>query len=126
MSNKTELQNNNLELQGILDSVNALPNAGGGGIETCNLIINAGSGGGIGTECLIPYVDDNNSIQICYGYEIIWSDLYFKVPKGSAFFLNYGFTIDNGADNIQSLDSFSNYNGVFYQITGDAEITITY
>lgn len=31
MSNKTELQANNVELQEILDSVNALPDAGGGG-----------------------------------------------------------------------------------------------
>jgi hypothetical protein len=31
MSNKTELQNNNLELSEILGDINALPNAGGGG-----------------------------------------------------------------------------------------------
>lgn len=31
MSNKTELQANNIELQEILDSVNALPDAGSGG-----------------------------------------------------------------------------------------------
>ena len=31
MSYKTELQNNNIDLQAILDSVNSLPEAGGGG-----------------------------------------------------------------------------------------------
>lgn len=34
MSNKTELQNNNLELQGILADVNALPDAGSGSAPT--------------------------------------------------------------------------------------------
>lgn len=38
MSNKTELQANNVELQEILNSVNALPDAGGGGgVETCTV-----------------------------------------------------------------------------------------
>lgn len=34
MSYKSELQNNNVRLQGILDQVNALPEGGGGGGST--------------------------------------------------------------------------------------------
>lgn len=43
MSNKTELQSNNIDLQGILDSINALPEAGSGAsIETCTVNITTG------------------------------------------------------------------------------------
>ena len=40
MSHKTELQSNNVDLQSILATINALPEAGGGGgvsVETCNV-----------------------------------------------------------------------------------------
>ena len=40
MSYNEELQSNNIDLQGILDTVNALPDAGGSGggsVETCNV-----------------------------------------------------------------------------------------
>lgn len=41
MSYNTELQSNNAELQEILDAVNDLPDAGGGGggVETCTIIL---------------------------------------------------------------------------------------
>lgn len=39
MSYKTELQGNNTDLQTILDKVNALPDAGGGTLETCTVSV---------------------------------------------------------------------------------------
>ena len=48
MGFKTELQSNNIDLQTILNKVNALPEAGGGGgasVETCTIILNSTSYG---------------------------------------------------------------------------------
>ena len=125
MSNKTELQNNNLELSEILGDINALPDAGGGAIETWGLTIHAN--GATGTECLIPYVDDNGEIQLFYGYDSLWEEHNFQVPKGSAIFLhlnNYSLTINYGSANFESISGFNTYNGLFYRITGDVELTL--
>lgn len=39
MSNKSRLQTNNTNLQALIDKANALPDAGSGGSETCELTI---------------------------------------------------------------------------------------
>lgn len=125
MSNKTELQNNNLELSEILGDINALPDAGGGAIETWGLTIHAGNS--TGTECCIPYVDDNGAIQVYSGYESLWGDQNFQVPKGAFVFItpgSYSITVNYGSANFESINSFSTYNGLFYRITGDVELTL--
>jgi hypothetical protein len=39
MSNKTRLQTNNTNLQALIDKANALPDAGGSSIETCEVVL---------------------------------------------------------------------------------------
>lgn len=105
-------------------------NSGGSAIETCGLTIHAN--GVTGTQILVPYVDDNGAIQVCSGYETLWEDHNFRVPKGSAVLFDFEFTFNYGADNLKSIENATNsfssaeYNNNFYVITGDVEITITY
>ena len=74
MSNKTELQANNVELQEILDSVNALPDAGGGGATEAQIYRDS---------IRVDAVSGNN--QIIY----TCSDLPFT-PKAVYATLSYG------------------------------------
>ena len=39
MSNKSRLQTNNTNLQALIDKANALPDAGGGSVESCTITI---------------------------------------------------------------------------------------
>jgi hypothetical protein len=94
-------------------------------IETCYLYINAGSA--TGTECLIPYVDDNGEIQLFYGYEALYGEQKFRVPKGSAVLLGFAFHASIGGNNLQKCDSFSDpsYNNALYRITDNVALNIT-
>lgn len=80
-------------------------------------------------ESAIPYVDNNGAIQADAGYEMLWGDHSFRVPKGSVVFIDpssFSVTINAGFGNFENLIGFSDpyYNEYFYRITGDVEITI--
>ena len=134
MSNKTELQNNNLELSEILGDINALPNAGGGGsaIETVSLVI-TNNYSGAGEQVLIPYIDENGKALLYVGYEMLWETQEYNVPKNSIVLINPGvcaLSVVEGRDNFINLHdegetSFSSPDYMhFYRITGDVELYI--
>lgn len=80
MSNKTELQNNNLELSEILGDINALPNAGGGGVSPTLVPVTVGNWSG------------NNSYDVIYttleNGEIIGKTLTIEVNSGADTVIN--------------------------------------
>lgn len=136
MSNKTTLQDNNLELSIILGDINALPNAGGGGgapLETCQLLIH--QNGNILTQQCIPYIDGNGKLDfITGGCELEGvSDISLTVPKNAVMMLNVtpaqmDFAV--GASNFENITDYMNVSWTgslfFYKITGDVELTIDY
>lgn len=95
MSNKTELQNNNLELQEILADINALPNAGGGSaIETCTIRVTTPNGEEVGVYSYAFTLFENGAIATDIskdgGHVLGWSDfVQDNVVCGSAFAITF-------------------------------------
>lgn len=64
MSQKTELQSNNTDLQAILATINALPEAGGGGgsVETCRVMFADFEIPEDALDSIIAYTDENSQV----------------------------------------------------------------
>lgn len=136
MSNKTTLQDNNLELSIILGDINALPNAGGGGgapLETCQLLIHQNDM--LLTQQCIPYIDSNGKLDFITGAYALESesDISLTVPKNAVMMLNVStehmdFAV--GASNFEDITDYMNLSWAgsvyYYKITGDVELTIGY
>lgn len=123
MSNKTELQANNLELQGILNSVNALPNVGGG-IETWQLKI-TGASNFTGDSIYIPYVGESGQLEFMWGYEVLSMSgedpLVLNVPKNAILYLRANFEDTGEMSNVS--DSMGIFNDTYwFKLLGDTEL----
>lgn len=131
MSYKTELQQNNLDLQGLIDIANELPAAGGGGsVETCSVIFTNRDGVegfdyGVGRvryttineEGNIEYIEDGNFVSS------------FNPIKNSIIFCdNYGndwLPINQTGNNFEILYNDITNNCIIV-ITGDCRIKVDY
>lgn len=92
MSNKTQLQTNNADLQSLIDRINAakdtaasLPEAGGGdSLETCT--VSLGIEGPTMTDSLVYYINENQELAT----EIFRSSITIKCLKNSIISTNNG------------------------------------
>jgi len=72
MSYNTELQSNNSDLQAILDTINALPEAGESGIETCTVTI---TGSAAATHFYVKKIDNETARVATFGDDTTLTDV---------------------------------------------------
>lgn len=88
MSQKTDLQSNNIDLQSILDIINNLPDAGGGSsggaLETCNVILCADAPTS-GQE-IVYYTDGTSTYKSIVFPSFMDGEVTIKVVKNSLIF----------------------------------------
>ena len=109
MSNKTTLQDNNLELSEILGDIEALPDAGGGAIETVPVTIV--DGGSLVNSVLVEYTGlDSNGKPVQKDVEVVATAWYgsIEVVKNTTLVF-----YDNSGDYKVGYDSESGFASVY-------------
>lgn len=109
----TQIEKNTTDLQAILDAVNALPDAGGGGgIETATVTI----GAGVYSSIIICYVDSSgNAATVTTGETGNQNGLTLTVMKKSLIAFTQGYNLTNGYSVVGVSGGVSRIdNGIFF------------